>query len=362
MRVAFLGDIALFGRYTTKSDYKKTFSDIKDRLSNCDYVIANLETPLTIEEKTIGGRSAYIKGLPEDCEILKYLNITHVTLANNHIYDFCDKGLFDTINALQKKGIQTYGIGSDYSIISDGKNKLCLRGYCCYSTNGRRIGNSENNVNSLEYDKVMSDLAIDKQNGFKSVLSIHWGTEHVHYPRPDHVRFVHDIAARYDVIIHGHHPHVIQGYEIINNSFVMYSLGNFCFDDVYTPKSEKPLIKLSKDNKTTFITIIELDNNEIVKKEVVPLSFCGDEYSVVDIQELNLREISSCFNDLSELETRGNNELKEYLSSHKKERDFKWYIKRMNYESARILYYEHECSKKYELTFQRKLRNIDTLG
>ena len=60
-----------------------------------------------------------------------------------------------------------------------------------------------------------------------------------------------------------------------------------------------------------------VDNNEIVKKEVVPLSFCGDEYSVVDIQELNLREISSCFNDISELETRGNNELKEYFNEIK---------------------------------------------
>ena len=221
MRVAFLGDIALFGRYSARNNYLVFFSAIKDKLASCDYVIANLETPLTNEEKTIGGRSAYLKGMPIDCDILKYLNVTHVTLANNHIFDYCEKGLEDTIEVLRTNGIQTYGIGSDYCVLSDTDNNLCLRGYCCYSTNGRKIGNSKESVNSLEYDKVILDLEKDKQIGRKTILSIHWGTEHVHYPSVDQVQFAHEIAERYDVVVHGHHPHVVQGYEMVDKSLIM---------------------------------------------------------------------------------------------------------------------------------------------
>ena len=43
-----------------------------------------------------------------------------------------------------------------------------------------------------------------------------------------------------------HHPHVAQGIEMHKSSLIAYSLGNFCFDDVYTSVSKAPLVKLLK--------------------------------------------------------------------------------------------------------------------
>jgi len=355
MKIAFLGDIALFGRFTAKEDYEDYFSEIKDILSSCKYVVANLETPLTNIEKTIGGRSAYIKGSPNDSVLLEYLNITHVNLANNHIFDYCEEGVAETVNALKKRGIESFGIGSKCCLLSDCFNKLALRGYCCYSTNGRKIGNSDNRVNALEYNKVMNDLEKDHKDGVRTILSIHWGTEHVHYPSIEQVKFAHCLADKYNVIVHGHHPHVIQGIEKKNNSLIMYSLGNFCFDDVYTTRSDKPLIRLSKDNKTTFIMIVDLKDNDIKSIDIIPVSFDEGKHAITDIQQLCLEELSGYFNDLDRLNLMKSKEFSDYIANHRKERDLKWYLTRLNFESTRILYYEHICSKKYMREFKNKL-------
>ncbi len=90
MRIAFLGDIALFGKNTKNAgNWQDRFAEIKTILDTCNYVVGNLETPLTDYTKTIGGKSAYIKGKPDDAYILKYLGFTHVSLANSHMFDYC---------------------------------------------------------------------------------------------------------------------------------------------------------------------------------------------------------------------------------------------------------------------------------
>lgn len=96
-----------------------------------------------------------------------------------------------------------------------------------------------------------------------------------------------------DVVI-GSHPHVPQGYEKYNNSFIFYSLGNFYFD---TPpfverddQSYSVIIKFSKNREINFdviyhkkenLKIKELKENE-VKFDVIKLnSLLGDNYEKV---------------------------------------------------------------------------------
>lgn len=60
MRIALLGDIGLFDLFqlTEENEIRNAFSEVKAILSDCDYVVGNLETPLKICNKNAGGITA----------------------------------------------------------------------------------------------------------------------------------------------------------------------------------------------------------------------------------------------------------------------------------------------------------------
>ena len=349
MKIALLGDVALFGQNTVvnKECYTR-YLPIKEELDKCDYVIANLETPLTSCNKTVKGKSAYLKGSIADVEILEYLNITHVTLANNHMYDYNKQGLQETIEVLESKGIEWYGVNDKSVVIKDVNNSIALLGYCCYSTNGKGFENSCPFINVLDPVKVELDINKAIKRGFYPIVSMHWGQEHVHYPNYDHIKMARKICKGKKLTIHGHHPHVIQGIDYFEGCLIAYSLGNFCFDDIYTGKSKHPLVKLSKDNQNSFILIIELNNNEVSDYKCVPFSF---EYGVYRISYDLLERIIEWSDFINEPEEKYNSirlkDLTNYLNNRKKLRDLEWYIKRLNLESARIMLAGRHNMKMY---------------
>ena len=87
MKIALLGDIAFFGKNSIKknSSLFNYYKDVKCYLADYDIVIANLETPFNDSSKPYGYKSAYIDSDIENVEILKYLGVSIVNLANNHI-------------------------------------------------------------------------------------------------------------------------------------------------------------------------------------------------------------------------------------------------------------------------------------
>ncbi len=357
MKIAFVGDIGLFGKNSDAetADIEKRFRYVADILNKHDYVVGNLETPLTEHTKNIGGKSAYIKGISKDAEMLKKLGITHVSLANNHMYDFCKCGLTDTIKCLEDNGIQWFGIGGKSEYICNGANNLALHGYCCYSTNAKGLDERDMYVDRLDPGQMKKDLANDKKNGYFPIMSCHWGEEHVHYPNYDHVRLARKLAEYDgDMLIYGHHPHVIQGLEKINNTLIAYSLGNFCFDDVYTSRSDKPLIKLSRDNRETFILSVEIQDNHIKKYDIIPISFINEIYESDEAISEKINEWSKALNEKPEKYIGDRAEkLRNYINGRKANRDLRWYIKRLNYNSFKMIVSARKCKKEYDAMMKR---------
>lgn len=362
MKIAFLGDVAFFGKFSTlnnnKSDVINRFAGVKEVLEGFDMVVANLETPLTQNKKICGGKSAYIKGVPDDAELLKYIGITHVTLANNHMFDYGQKGFDETLAVLDTAGIKYFGVNGKSCVEQIGNNKLCLHGFCCYSTNAVSFAEKDSSygVNVLDFEKTESILRADKDNGYLPILSVHWGQEHVNYPNYIHMQFARRLAEQYDFILHGHHPHAIQGIEKVNNSHIAYSLGNFCFDDVYTKKSVQPLVKLSENNRSTFIWVLSIENNRVVDTEYIPVYIDDDGLKITVLPELmgRLNAYSSFLNtEKYEYIKHRKKLLSDYLNSRKKMRDLTWYLKRLNYESFRMLF----NAKKNFLLFNAHVTN-----
>lgn len=366
MKIAFVGDIAFYGKYSIENenifDY---FKDVSDALKDFDFVIGNLETPLCEECNPYGEKSAHIKSKPENIELLKYLNIGIVNLANNHVFDYGITGYDNTIKILEENGIEYFGIEHKQHRLEKNNQKVALSGFCCYSTNslGYYSNKIKKGVDILDAFEVEKVLLENEKNGFFNIVSVHAGQEHVNYPNYDHVELARILSDKLPYIYYGHHPHVLQGIEEKNGSLIAYSLGNFCFDDVYIKSSKDPLIKQSKMNKKSIILSVEIENNAIKKYKVISL-YQGDNKLEINSDETIYRDIEVYSEYLSlpkmEFIEQRNKKLKEYIDNRKSKRDIQWYLKRLNYRSVAILVNAHRNKKKYQRAIKEYIEQFTT--
>lgn len=226
------GDIVNF---TAKSD----FIDVKlvKMIQNADMAICNFEAPIKHEGMMpIKKAGPHVYQAKEAIKCLRNVGFNYVSLANNHIYDYGQRGLQETINELEKNSIGYIGAGVDFEeayctkILHQGDLKIGLMSaaeneFGCLYEEQKRGG----------YAWIFHDLIEDRLRDLKSqcdfvVFFSHAGAENIEIPikewRDRYVRLC-DIGV--DVIV-GHHPHVPQGYEKYKDSWIFYSLGNFYFD------------------------------------------------------------------------------------------------------------------------------------
>jgi len=102
MRIVVTGDFCpnfrLENALLTKPDW--VLGDLKDIIACSDLAILNLECPLTSSETPIIKTGPALKANLKFGRIIKSLGFNMVTLANNHIMDFGEKGLEDTLKNL----------------------------------------------------------------------------------------------------------------------------------------------------------------------------------------------------------------------------------------------------------------------
>ncbi|MCW5520391.1 CapA family protein [Aureitalea sp. L0-47] len=343
MKVALLGDIAFFGRFSLPNnpslyDY---FEKVSEKLKSYDLVIGNFETPfITEDHKTFGYKSAYIGSDPANIELLKYLNVDAVNLANNHIFDYGEESYEYTKQLLDQHNIRFFGIDNKQVVLDEAGVRIALGGFCCYSTNPLGIASaSQSGINELEYSRAAEFLEENNRRGYVSIFSVHCGQEHVNFPNYDHIEFARKLSGISPFIFYGHHPHVAQGIELVNDSLIAYSLGNFCFDDVYTSKSKLPLVKQTRNNKESFILELEIDDHKLIRHSVIPI-FAGEEEMELNAPEImeKIRVYSEALReDKHSYISKRSSLLETYLTERRKKRDINWYIKRLNFKSIRMI-------------------------
>lgn len=350
MKVALLGDTALYGKFSLQEGLLKTLlQKTAEVLSSYDYVVLNLETPFAKEKaKKYGNKSAYIKSDAENIELLKFFGVDAVCLANNHIFDFGYDSFELTKKILSENDIAYFGVEGKGLKVDLLGNKISFNGYCCYSTNP--INASLKGVNPLDYKSVFQALNEDKSTGYSSILSIHAGQEHVNFPNYDHIEFARKLSIVHPYIFYGHHPHVLQGVEKYNDSLMVYSLGNFCFDDVYTEKSIEPLVKMNDNNKESAILSLEFDDSKLKGYKLMPVfdgQVCEGNQRDNILQKINeysnhLKSDKDTYNVMrSEL-------LNTYIQGRKCRRDLNWYLKRLNYNSFKMIMNRYRNKKLYK--------------
>lgn len=341
MRIALLGDMAFFGKFDF-SKYKERlfdyFREMREYLSSFDYVVGNLEVPLTTSSRRAGAKSAYIAGDPACGELLRWLGIDAVNIANNHIFDFGFSGYRSTIEVLERYGIRSFGC-EDKDLLVD-EARVVFHGYCSYNTNPLGLAARGGVVDELDVRLLLEKFKAYQDAGYLNIISVHSGFEHVNYPSIDDITLARKLSTIAPYVYYGHHPHVVQGSEVANGAVIAYSLGNFCFDDVYTEKSrDVPLIKQNDNNKRC--AILELD---IVDGRASDYSFrhyyLGGSQIVFDepvAEESFLRYCKALKLPSDEYQSMRSEHIQKYLDERKSLRDIQWYLARMNMNSVRLL-------------------------
>jgi len=242
--VSVIGDLVLgqddrFGNFNTyyrRYGPEYFFSEVKELLQQDTLTIANLEGTLTTsamkaDKEAQGNRAFWFKGDPVYTAILQAGSIEAVNLANNHSLDFLQEGYADTVAALTKAKITSFG---------SGKTAICGRiGLIGANT----LGPLEEGINIAELKKELAaQIKTLKKEVPIVIVYFHWGREDNNNPDPQQIelgRFAVDQGA--DLVV-GSHPHVVQPAEQYKGKTIVYSLGNFVFGGNTHPRNRETAI------------------------------------------------------------------------------------------------------------------------
>ena len=205
------------------------FSNVLSVLGQDDLTIANLETTFTTATKK-AEKTYRFKGDPSYVKILEEGSIESVNIANNHMFDYLQRGYDDTVAALEASEVAYFGY-EVFRILEIKGIRIGLAGF--------HIGSGDWSGKKSAITKAITQL---QESADLLVFSFHWGIEGNYTPtkaQTSLARFCIDNGV--DLVL-GHHPHVLQGVESYNGRSAAYSLGNFCFGGNRNPKDKDTMI------------------------------------------------------------------------------------------------------------------------
>jgi len=107
------------------------FGGIAPLFQRADVSFFNLVLPLSDRGEPARGKAIAHRGMPVNIDGLAEAGVSCVNLANNHVLDFGDAAMFDTIDLLEGKAIGHFGAGRNLDEARKG---------CIVEKNGLRIG------------------------------------------------------------------------------------------------------------------------------------------------------------------------------------------------------------------------------
>ena len=248
-----VGDVMLSRDVDTKiqkyQDYTYPFLKTADLLKSADITFGNLESPITPGRK-INTNEMVFRADPEVVEGLNLAGFDVLTLANNHSLNFGKEGLNDTFGYLKDAGIEYIGAGE--SVSEAYLPTIREAGYITFAFLGYSYaGKTLDSYESLEYnptvafmdtEKMIVDVEQATNLADYVIVSMHDGYEYQFTPNQHQKDFAHAAIDAGAALVVGHHPHVVQTMEQYNNGFILYSLGNFVFDQMWSQETREGII------------------------------------------------------------------------------------------------------------------------
>ena len=223
-------------------------------LQGGDVTFGNLENPIT-PGRDIKVPEMILRADPYMASALKDAGFDILSLANNHLPDFGARGVLDTMQHLEDADIKHIGAGKceeayTPKYIEINGLKLAFLAFtdpdiapACYSANDSA------GTAALDAEKMNIAIAKAAKNADFTVVYLHVGTEYA--PKPDKNQIYYSrlaIDAGADLVL-GSHPHVVQSIEIYKGRYILHSLGNFIFDQLWSRETREGVIASIYINK-----------------------------------------------------------------------------------------------------------------
>ena len=281
LSLVMVGD-ALLHSSLYNDGYKNGVYDFKPQLELIKPIVQNYDLAFYNQESILGGTSIGLSDYPtfnspwEFGDAMIDAGFNMVSLANNHTLDKGEKAVMSSCEYWKDKDVLTAGSycsedeANEIKIKEKNGIKYTLLAYT-YGTNGIPVPSGKDYlVNLYSDEKAKADIEKVRDKVDLLIVSMHWGTEYKTEPTEEQKRQAEYLSSLGVDIIIGTHPHVIEPITYINDTLVIYSLGNFIsaqstnndYNTMVELMTSVDVVKEEKNGKTT----IKLDNlnNELL--------------------------------------------------------------------------------------------------
>jgi poly-gamma-glutamate capsule biosynthesis protein CapA/YwtB (metallophosphatase superfamily) len=268
------GDPVLIREEHRTQDTVALLQYIRPYLELADYASVNLETQVMAAKPEQNAPKSFVFYTPpESLLALKVSGIDYVTLGNNHTYDYLAEGLESTIDALDASGLAWSGAGITEMEslkphrVEIGGNPMSFLGYVGwtgnFSPNQVARGTEKGGAAYGTRENIHNAVRGEAEQGYLPVIQYHGSREYTDEPTlvtESRLKQSIDDGA---VLAIGHHPHIVQGFEIYNGKLIAWSMGNFIFDQFHYA------------TKRSYLLYVWMDGDHFHRAEVMPLRIKG---------------------------------------------------------------------------------------
>jgi poly-gamma-glutamate synthesis protein (capsule biosynthesis protein) len=267
--LVLVGDVML-GRSVHPAP--ETFAYLEPHLTSADLALANLESPLT--DEPVQTESSYaLCAPPENVKYLVDAGFDLLVLANNHSLDCGAEGLLETKSTLTSHELGIVDSEPVYKSVNG--IQLALLAF--------------DGTTQFDSEAAVQSVRSARETGAVVIVSMHWGAEYQSGASPGQKEIAGRLAEAGAGLIWGHHPHVLQPAEWINDgqTLVLYSLGNALFDQHGL-----------ENTRRSALVLVTLDSQGVQKLKIIPFVIDVPNSQIAEAEQAEAQDIKEYFEGL----------------------------------------------------------------
>ena len=245
--VFMVGDALLHGAVYKQAE-KNGVYDFSGMVEVLENIVDDYDLAFYNQETILGGTELGLSTYPqfnspqEFGDAMMNLGFNLVSLANNHTMDRGQSALAASHQYWSEQDALTAGSYASF----EERNTIQVREIngitytllaYTYGTNGIPVPQGKEYLCNVYTEEMLKeDISAARDLVDVLIVSMHWGTEYTHTPNETQEELAHLLADLGVDLVIGHHPHVIQPVQWIDDTLVYYSLGNLISAQDGTPR------------------------------------------------------------------------------------------------------------------------------
>ncbi len=233
-RISLVGDVCVPAGLicgTTAADLDFVKSSFTAPFEGTDLILCNLEAPISDRTDARENKKYNLKNDPAVLELLDKRFV--LSLANNHMMDYGEEGLTDTIGRLQAAGFAFAGAGRNIEEASQPAyvhaDSMAVAMVCAADPRFQPAGPTSAGVLPARPEVLEPIIAKARQRAECVVVSIHAGMEFTPVPTPFMMNLADGCLNAGASVVCYHHAHCLSGCTRKDEGLILWGVGNYAF-------------------------------------------------------------------------------------------------------------------------------------